>query len=238
MKSTGGVPRDVAVKRGHDGASWETVSRSHPFIAEIRTRLVAQTAQSRESYTRIERAVGEPGLFRYPIISRAAQGSRMSDLDGNVYVDFSMGFGVMLLGHNPGVAREAMARVLRQRSYHTGSRKESLWRAAELFCKLTGHEKVYFQSTGTEAVHTAIRMARAFRNRPLLVRFANAYHGHSDSTLFMEKKKGAGVGASSSSRPGMRSLAVKGGTSLTIRETPGIPEGYEEYVLVLPYADW
>lgn len=118
----------------------------------------------------------------YPIIGKRALGSRMWDIDGNEYVDLIMGFGVNLFGYNPPFIKEAIAERLEQ-GIQIGPQSDLAGEVAELFCELTKMERVTFSNTGTEAVITALRLARAATNRNKIAMFSGSYHGHCDSTL-------------------------------------------------------
>ncbi|WP_083602478.1 aspartate aminotransferase family protein [Hydrococcus rivularis] len=118
----------------------------------------------------------------YPIIGHRASGSKMWDVDGNEYIDLVMGFGVNLFGHNPPFIKEALAKRLEQ-GIHIGPQSDLAGEVAELFSELTGMERVTFSNTGTEAVMTALRLARAATGRHKIALFSNSYHGHFDGTL-------------------------------------------------------
>ncbi|MFQ4145499.1 aspartate aminotransferase family protein [Chlorogloeopsis sp. ULAP02] len=123
----------------------------------------------------------------YPIIGKYASGSKIWDIDGNEYIDLVMGFGVNLLGHNPAFIKEAIQERLEQ-GIHIGPQSDLAGEVAQLFCEITGMERVTFSNTGTEAVMTALRLARATTGRPKIVMFADSYHGHFDGTLVKRQK--------------------------------------------------
>ncbi|MEH2406850.1 aspartate aminotransferase family protein [Nostoc sp.] len=151
----------------------------------------------------------------YPVIGKHASGSRVWDIDGNEYIDIVMGFGVNLFGHNPAFIKEALEQRLEQ-GIHFGPQSDLAGEVAELVSELTGMERVTFSNTGTEAVMTAIRLARAATGRYKIVRFSDSYHGHSDGTLIKaEKADGSG------SVPGY----------------PGVPPNVALDVLVLDYVN-
>lgn len=118
----------------------------------------------------------------YPIVGERAEGAYIWDVDGNRYVDILMGLGTNLFGHNPDFVREAIeARIAK--GFPIGPQSELAGEVAALFCKLTGMERLTFSNTGTEAVMTAIRLARTATKRTRIALFANSYHGHADSML-------------------------------------------------------
>jgi glutamate-1-semialdehyde 2,1-aminomutase len=122
----------------------------------------------------------------YPIVGNRASGSKMWDVDGNEYIDLVMGFGVNLFGHNPLFIKEALTKRLEQ-GIHIGAQSDLAGEVAELFCELTGMERVTFSNTGTEAVMTALRLARATTGRHKIALFSGSYHGHFDGTLVKAK---------------------------------------------------
>jgi len=122
----------------------------------------------------------------YPIIAQRSQGSRIWDVDGNEYIDITMGLGVNLFGHNPPFIKEALQEQL-EKGIQLGPQSEFAGEVAELICELTGMERVTFSNTGTESVMTAIRLARSATGRKKIVIFSGSYHGHFDGTLVKAK---------------------------------------------------
>lgn len=118
----------------------------------------------------------------YLIVGERSQGSRVWDIDGNEYIDIIMGFGANLLGHNPPCLKEALQQQL-EKGIQLGPQSEFAGEIAELICEFTGMERVAFSNTGTEAVMTAIRLARAATKRNKIAVFSGSYHGHFDGTL-------------------------------------------------------
>lgn len=118
-----------------------------------------------------------------PIVAVSGKGSRVTDADGNVYVDFLNCFGALLLGH---AREEVVEAITRQASLGTayGLSTELEYQLAEKILSSTPSlEKIRFVCSGTEAVMTAARVARAHTGRPYLLKFRGAYHGHSDALL-------------------------------------------------------
>lgn len=118
----------------------------------------------------------------YPIVGQRAQGSKVWDVDGNQYIDISMGFGVQLFGHEPEFLQTALAESL-QRGLRIGPQSDKAGEVAALLCELTGVERVAFCSSGTEAVMTALRLARTYTGRQKIAIFRDSYHGHFDGVL-------------------------------------------------------
>jgi natural product biosynthesis luciferase-like monooxygenase protein len=120
----------------------------------------------------------------YPIVGERSQGSRIWDVDGNEYLDLTMGFGVNLFGHQPDFAIAALKEQV-DRGIQIGPQTRLAGEVAQLICQITGMERVTFCNSGTEAVMTALRLARTVTGRQKIALFAGSYHGHFDGTLAM-----------------------------------------------------
>ncbi|MCC8366305.1 amino acid adenylation domain-containing protein [Xenorhabdus sp. PB61.4] len=120
----------------------------------------------------------------YPIVGKTAKGAHFTDLDGNVFIDIAMGFGVNFFGHNPDFIQQALQKRL-QHGFHLGPVDESAMVVADLITEITGVERVAFTNSGTEAIMLACRVARAASGKQKIVIFNNAYHGHYTEILFM-----------------------------------------------------
>jgi glutamate-1-semialdehyde 2,1-aminomutase len=186
------------------------VSAQPPTSAALFERARAVTPGGVNSPVRAFNAVGGTPRF----IERA-QGPYLFDVDGTEYVDLVGSWGPMLVGHaHPQVLEAVRAAVARGTSYGTPTRPEV--ELAEAIVSRTPVEKVRLVSSGTEATMSAIRLARGFTGRDLVVKFAGCYHGHVDSLLAQ-----AGSGLATHAVPG----------------TPGVPAGSTDATLVLPYND-
>lgn len=151
----------------------------------------------------------------YPITATRSAGSKIWDIDGNEYVDVTMGFGVHLFGHKAAFIQQALEEQL-QEGVQLGPRVEVAGEVAGLLRELTGHERVAFCNSGTEAVMTALRLARASTGRSKIALFAGSYHGHSDGTLAIAE--------------------MNDGQLASIPMAPGVPKGVAADVLVLEYG--
>jgi len=152
----------------------------------------------------------------YPVVGARSDGSRLWDVDGNEYVDFTMGFGAHFFGHRPPFVVAAVEAQM-ARGFGLGPQSDLAGPAAALFRELTGMERVTFCNTGSEAVMTAMRIARTVTGRDRVVFFEGSYHGCFDGTLACAT--GAAPGAPS------RPIA------------PGTPRGMVDDVTVLKYGD-
>jgi glutamate-1-semialdehyde aminotransferase/acyl carrier protein len=128
----------------------------------------------------------------YPIIGQRSLGSHIWDIDGNEYVDLTMGFGVHLFGHSPTFVIEAIEQQLRQ-GIHLGPQSELAGDVAALLSELTGMQRMAFVNSGTEAVMSAMRLARAVTGRTRIASFSGSYHGTFDGTLGRLDKNAAGL---------------------------------------------
>ncbi len=163
------------------------------------------------SPVRAYRAVGgQP-----PFIARAC-GARLTDVDGNEYIDYVGTWGPAVLGHAHRKVVEAVC-VAAQRGMSFGAPTEAETRLAELIvAALPSCQKVRFTSSGTEATMTAIRLARGVTGRNKIIKFIGGYHGHGDSLLVQ-----AGSGA----------------TTLGVPSSPGVPAATAALTLLASYND-
>jgi len=123
-------------------------------------------------------------LEPHPIYVEHAAGSRKWDVDGNEYIDYFGGHGALLLGHNhPAVLEAVTAQAVKGTHYGSSHELEIEW--AELVHQMApSAERIRFTSSGTEATHLALRLARAFTGRNKIVRFAGHFHGWHDHVSF------------------------------------------------------
>jgi glutamate-1-semialdehyde 2,1-aminomutase len=151
-----------------------------------------------------------------PVFFRSGRGSRLTDVDGRQYIDYVGSWGPLILGHaDPEVVAAVTAAAARGLSFGAPTELE-LEMAQVLTGALPSLEQVRLVSSGTEAVMSALRLARGFTGRPLLVKFEGCYHGHSDFLLVK-----AGSGALTFGNP----------------TSAGVPPEMAAHTLVLPYND-
>ncbi len=142
------------------------------------------------------------GVGGAPVFFKKAQGATLSDVDGNDYIDFCQSFGPLILGHrDPDVEIEVHNAVGDVWTLGTAD-PYSLELAEWIVKKIDVVERIRFVNSGTEAVMSALRLARGFTGRTKIVKFDGCYHGHVDSMLV---KAGSGLagGQSASSSAGV-----------------------------------
>jgi glutamate-1-semialdehyde aminotransferase len=151
----------------------------------------------------------------YPLMAERGEGGRLWDVDGNEYVDLTMGFGTLLFGHSPPFLVRALQEQV-GRGVLLGPQGPAAGRVAGRISALTGVERATFCNSGTEAVMVALRLARAATGRAKVAVFAGSYHGTFDGLL-------ARAGTRADGRPGAVPVA------------PGVPPSLVSDVVVLPY---
>jgi glutamate-1-semialdehyde 2,1-aminomutase len=133
-----------------------------------------------------------------PIFIRCAAGAYLYDIDGNRYIDYIGSWGPMILGHgHPEVVAALEQAVKRGTSYGAPTEAESEL-AERIIDAVASVEKVRLVSSGTEATMSAIRLARGYTGRDVIVKFAGNYHGHVDSLLVAAGSSAATLGAPNS----------------------------------------
>ncbi len=159
-----------------------------------------------------------------PVFVAEASGSRLTDVDGNVYLDYQMGQGPLILGHRPAPVIEAVTRQLNERG--------SMWAlahdleglaAAAVSARVPSMELLRFGNSGTECVQYALRFARAFTGREKIVRFEGHYHGWSDAIHF-------------SVHPSLDEAGPRDAPA-TVPSSSGIPAALAETLIVAPWND-
>jgi glutamate-1-semialdehyde 2,1-aminomutase len=183
------------------------------------------TAKSSELFARAERVI--PGgvnspvrafraVGREPLFIREASGATVTDADGNRFIDYVGSWGPMLMGHaHPAIIKALHDAATRGTSYGAPTEIE-IDLAEEVARAVPSIEKLRLVSSGTEATMSAIRIARGFTGRDLIVKYEGCYHGHYDSLL------------------------VKAGSGLATFGTPdsaGVPADFARHTLVIPYND-
>lgn len=161
-------------------------------LAELEQRYCSKTAQSktltqqwRKRLADNRTVAGFNMLWKemvYQIVAQGSKGSKITDVDGNEYVDTTLCFGANFLGHAPAFVVDAVKKQL-DTGYEVGQQNMLVGEVCDLICELTGNERVTFAHSGCEAVQYAIRIARAATGKETIVIFENDIHGRGDSVL-------------------------------------------------------
>lgn len=211
-----------SIQRAPDGSLG---ARQREHLASLIARLGAKTAGSKrlaETHRAHWADSTNSAKFRlpwkdicYPVVAARGAGGRMWDVDGNEYVDVAMGFGSLLFGHSPAFVMEAVRRQM-ETGAQVGPQSALPGEVARLVTELTGVERVAFCNSGTEAVMTALRLARTVSGRTKVALFSGSFHGTFDGVLV----RSAGAGAAH-----FKALPM----------APGVPPHMIEDILILPY---
>lgn len=156
------------------------------------------------------------GVGGHPFFARSGKGARVYDADGNAYVDYVLSWGPLILGHAHPHVVEAVCRAMEHGSSFGIPTEAEIRLAERIIALVPSIEKVRLVNSGTEATMSAIRLARGFTNRDLLVKVEGCYHGHADGLLV---KAGSGL------------------TTLGTPTSPGVPQAYAACTLTMPYND-
>jgi len=122
------------------------------------------------------------------------EGARIHDLDGNSYIDYVCSWGPLIVGHANSAVVEAVARAAAKGTSFGAATEAETHLAAAIVDRVPSIEKVRLVNSGTEATMTAVRLARAFTDRPLIVKFDGCYHGHADH---FQVRAGSGLATAS-----------------------------------------
>ena len=151
-----------------------------------------------------------------PIFIKKAKGATLTDVDGNCYIDYVGSWGPMILGHAHPKVLKAIKRTIKAGTSFGAPTELEIRLAEEVCSAFPSIKKLRFVNSGTEAVMSAVRLARAFTQRKKIVKFDGCYHGHADHLLVK-----AGSGAA----------------TLGVPDSAGIPEEFAGQTLVARYND-
>jgi glutamate-1-semialdehyde 2,1-aminomutase len=151
-----------------------------------------------------------------PLFIAAAKGAKIYDIDGNEYIDYVNSWGAMILGHaHPAVIKAVREAAQKGTSFGAPTLAETAL-AQKIIAAFDSIEKVRLVNSGTEAVMTAMRLARAYTKKDLIIKMAGCYHGHSDSLLV---------------------AAGSGAAEAAIASSAGVPDSIARLTIVVPYND-
>jgi glutamate-1-semialdehyde 2,1-aminomutase len=162
------------------------------------------------------RATAKP----FPLFFASGAGANLRDVDGNSFIDYTLAWGPLILGHCDARLTEALTRQIATLQ-QVGAQHDLEWQVAEQICKTVPcADKVLFSNTGTEAVQTAIRLARGYTGRNRIIRFEGHYHGWADNALV-----------------GYRPQLQEHGSSQLALPSAGVNPAVLEELIVLPWND-
>ncbi|RAL24321.1 glutamate-1-semialdehyde 2,1-aminomutase [Thermoflavimicrobium daqui] len=151
-----------------------------------------------------------------PIFMKKAKGSHFWDVDGNRYIDYLAAFGPIILGHAHPAVHQAIVEASENGILYGTPTEKEVYFAKMLRSAIPSMEQIRFVNSGTEAIMTTIRLARAYTGRDKILKFAGCYHGHSDLVLV---------------------AAGSGPSTLGIPDSAGIPQSIASEVITIPYND-
>jgi glutamate-1-semialdehyde 2,1-aminomutase len=156
------------------------------------------------------------GVDEEPLFIDSASGSKICDIDGNEYIDYVGSWGPMIVGHaHPEVLKVVTAAAQKGTSFGAPTQAETVL-AGKIIDAFDSIQKVRLVSSGTEAVMSAIRLARGYTKKDLIIKMAGCYHGHSDSLL---------------------AAAGSGLAEGAIASSPGVPDAVARLTVVIDYND-
>lgn len=155
-------------------------------------------------------------VLEQPLFIERGEGSRIYDVDGNEYLDYVCSYGALILGHAHPQVLDAVNSTAQKGTSFGAPHELEIELARKVVEAVPSIEAVRMVNTGTEAVMSALRLARGFTGRNRVIKFSGCYHGHCDSFLI-----GAGSGA-----------AILG-----CQDSPGVPVGAASDTITLPYND-
>ena len=182
-------------------------------------RSKANIAENRKSLADPRAAAGFNRMWKemaYPVVSTGSKGATLWDLDGNQWIDVTLGFGLGLFGHRPDFVVSAVAEQLNT-GFEIGPSSPMAGEVAKMLCEVSGKDRATFCDTGSEAVTAAIRVARTVSRRDKIAVFQGSYHGIFDEVL---------------GRP-----LVRNGQLTTAPIAPGITDDALANILILEYGN-
>jgi len=162
-----------------------------------------------------------------PIFMERADGAYLFDVDGNRYVDYIGSWGPIILGHRHPAVIAALERALTSGTSFGAPTEAESELTARIISAVAGIEKVRLVNSGTEATMSAIRLARGFTGRDVLIKFAGNYHGHADSLLVAAGSSAATLGVPSS--PGVTAGTTKDTLVLDYNDVRGLENAFAEH---------
>lgn len=151
-----------------------------------------------------------------PIVIESGKGSKIYDVDGNEYIDYVLSWGPLILGHANGQVVEKLNEAVRKGTSFGANTALENELAKLVIDRVPSIEMVRMVNSGTEATMSAIRLARGYTGRDIIMKFEGSYHGHGDSLLI---KAGSGV------------------ATLGLPDSPGVPKSVASNTITVPFND-
>jgi len=118
-----------------------------------------------------------------PLTYKSAKGSKLTDIDGNTYIDYALAAGPIVLGHAPSEVIKAVKKSLSNGQLYYGQHETEIKLAKKITEIIPSAERVRFASSGSEAVHAAIRLSRGYSKKKIILKFHGQYHGWFDNQM-------------------------------------------------------
>lgn len=221
-----GAERIKLYRPGAKSLATEMTPQKQAFVSELIAAYEARNGKSKSFTDQNRKRLADPRTaagFRqdwkeivFPVVSDRSKGSRIWDVDGNEYIDLVNGMGQTAFGHAPDFVVEAV-KAQADAGFAIGPQTPLAGEVAEMIADITGHERVTFCNTGSEAVMAAMRVARTVTGRDRIVVFGNDYHGQFDEVLVKGKNRA--------------------GAPVAIPVAAGIPSASVANMTVLRYGD-
>ncbi|MGH6809245.1 MAG: aminotransferase class III-fold pyridoxal phosphate-dependent enzyme, partial [Ensifer adhaerens] len=221
-----GAERIKLYRPGAKSLATEMTPQKQAFVSELIAAYEARNGKSKSFTDQNRKWLADPRTaagFRqdwkeivFPVVSDRSKGSRIWDVDGNEYIDLVNGMGQTAFGHAPDFVVEAV-KAQADAGFAIGPQTPLAGEVAEMIADMTGHERVTFCNTGSEAVMAAMRVARTVTGRDRIVVFGNDYHGQFDEVLVKGKNRA--------------------GAPVAIPVAAGIPSASVANMTVLRYGD-
>ncbi len=166
------------------------------------------------------------GMDSTPRFIKSAKGAYIKDIDGKDYIDFCMSFGPLILGHANSLVKKKLTEALNN-GWSFGTCEPYSLQLAELILDKVPFEQIRFVNSGTEAVMTAIRLARGHTGKSKIIKFNGCYHGHVDSMLI---KAGSGLaGTSEASSAGVPKESAKNTLFFELGDLESVKKAFKEH---------
>jgi glutamate-1-semialdehyde 2,1-aminomutase len=182
-------------------------AKSEKLFAQALTRMPGGVSSPVRSFKAVDTT---------PVFIKEAKGARLTDVDNNQYIDYVLSYGPLIAGHCPPAVRAAVAKQIDKGSSYGCCSESELQLATLIANAMPNVPMVRFVNSGTEAVMSALRLARGFTKRDVIVKCAGCYHGHADALLVQ-----AGSGATTHGHP----------------SSPGVPESTTLNTALVPFND-